>query len=763
MPIIHKFVPGNNGTSNLRVEYEPYNEYNRLKSPVPPPPGKGLVGKILKAGKKLLLKAGKGVKAVGKFLGAASVGAIAKLGLATAAFWALMQEPVADGTLPEHLRDPGEQQVVDERQPDWYGGQNAGTIYRLKYGINPQTVNGVVQWQIYYSGQPAQVTSPIGEVGIYQQFSNAYLGEYEWKGEAQRIYVVVVDASGTGKFWVSQHSWGLKIFGFEPTDGSTEDNSPIQTKSEPTTNHKNIPPPEKLTAVVDGVEYGFDKSVRFVRDGAPVTIKQRNFSPSSSVPKSKTSTPTVKSPSSTPEAIPTPEPEPEKTIEEQEQKQQESKARRENYEYINLDKDVIEVFVRRKGNGGFEIVRRKKLSQEQLRDIQQRQQPTEEDKGWYKIKNNPFLESVDPRIQQQVDALPDLETEDGTVTERKISKSVPGVATKIPSLVPEIEPNKDKRITTAPPEPDKPEDPTTETEDGMTPFIPPPPVQNKPPECKGCSKKILDKLDGLSLGAQGLDLALVREIHATVHSGTHGLAKIQNYAETAWKATRADKIMNAVNNVLIVHNAMMLSNNILGTTSEVLNLGLETLGVRDEEDKPIDLGATVRNIVTNLLKKSFGQEKYAKLTAKIASFNRIYQSGANIAYNIRNMFDAGQDIAETTAEHVSFIGNALRRDGVVRENSYRLMPTDFQSSSRLLYRLERANDALDLIEDVSQNARDIKEEINEMRDNHETFVEELEKITEDQSDSESSAKVSVVAFPQPSEKDEQRGVEDGEE
>ena len=250
-------------------------------------------------------------------------------------------------------------------------------------------------------------------------------------------------------------------------------------------------------------------------------------------------------------------------------------------------------------------------------------------------------------------------------------------------------------------------------------------------------------------------------LQAIVTNTSYGLQRIQGFAQIAWKATRADKIVNALNTLLIVHNAMMLSNNIASTISEALNLGLEALGIRDEEDKIIDIGGAVRGKLTSILQSWFGEEKYRQLTLRLASANRIYQSGANIVYGLRNVFDAGQYLVENISENVAFIGNALRRDGVVRENSYRLMPTDVNSTSRLLYRLEAANDVVDVIEEIASDAKDITEEIGELRENQKQFEKEFKEVFDDRTTEETDTKNYATSTPEPSEEDELRGVKDG--
>ena len=326
------------------------------------------------------------------------------------------------------------------------------------------------------------------------------------------------------------------------------------------------------------------------------------------------------------------------------------------------------------------------------------------------------------------------------------SDAVRGRAIKLRGKIGEIEKENGEEITTVLTLPFLPIPGRVENHGITTKFKRKPSSAPTPTKINPC-KKGCGGGGGISAGAglsntatsEILDSALLLRIDRNttktkevITDATFGLAKIQNFAETAWKATKADKIVNALNTMLIIHNGFMLSNNMLDTVSEVAEVGLEILGIRDEEDKPINIGGAIGSKIKSLLERTLGKANYQELTKNLASKMRIYQSGANMLYNNRSIFDSAQDIAETTGENVAFIGNALRRDGVVRENSYRLMPTDLEPSSRLLYKLERANDALDTIEEVISDARDIKEEFSEMKENAETFNKEVKKATDKQ-------------------------------
>jgi septation ring formation regulator EzrA len=118
--------------------------------------------------------------------------------------------------------------------------------------------------------------------------------------------------------------------------------------------------------------------------------------------------------------------------------------------------------------------------------------------------------------------------------------------------------------------------------------------------------------------------------------------------------------------------------------------------------------------------------------------------------------DSTYDIAETTGENVSQIGNALKKAGAVRENAYKLMPTDFRSTSRVQRRLEKLGNAADTIEQISSDALDVTQEVKEMKSNQKEFNDELEKAITEQSKVDDSKKKDAISNPEHKPEDEIR-------
>ncbi|NJL52276.1 MAG: hypothetical protein HC930_08735 [Hydrococcus sp. SU_1_0] len=240
-------------------------------------------------------------------------------------------------------------------------------------------------------------------------------------------------------------------------------------------------------------------------------------------------------------------------------------------------------------------------------------------------------------------------------------------------------------------------------------------------------------LNGADLVQGGAMAKAVDRIDKTVHHNTWGLEKMQDFADTAWQATRADKVLQAVNTTLLIHNGMMLSNNLLQTMGEATSMALQAMGINDHANQPIDVNTLVKGKIDAVLSNVLGAENYKALTARIAKANRIYQSGINILDATRNMFDATHSIAEVTVRHTGEIGNALRDAGVVYENAYEEMVERVNPASKRLMGLQKFRDGIEVTEEafdsvaqVSGSVLEIQQNVTEIKTEKTALVKEMD-------------------------------------
>ena len=234
---------------------------------------------------------------------------------------------------------------------------------------------------------------------------------------------------------------------------------------------------------------------------------------------------------------------------------------------------------------------------------------------------------------------------------------------------------------------------------------------------KGLKDALAGNMDRINATLNTTILGFVQNTNSVVNSTTHGLAKIQSFAETAWRVTKADKIMQGVSLAMTIHNGMMLSNNLLSTVSEALNMTLNALNIRDETDSPIDLGAAVGSKIKDLVESMIGTEGYAELTARIAKANRIYQSSINVLDTTYSLFDSARNVAELTAENTGKIGNALRESGAVYEDAYEEFLEKVNPQNVSMRKLDKFREVLDDAEDVFSTINQVSSEVVEFKEN----------------------------------------------
>lgn len=255
---------------------------------------------------------------------------------------------------------------------------------------------------------------------------------------------------------------------------------------------------------------------------------------------------------------------------------------------------------------------------------------------------------------------------------------------------------------------------------------------------KGLGDKLGNQADKINAGlglanlkANQSILGIVKNTNEAVRDAKYGLEAVHKFAETAWKATHADKIMNAATLVLAIHNGMMLSNNLLSTVSEATNVTLEALGIRDSTDTPIDIGKAVKDRIKAVLKNVLGAEQLETLTTRIAKANRIYQASINLLDTTKGLFDNAQTIAEIGIEHTGQIGNALREAGAVYEDAYGEMLDKVNPQNAALRRLGQFREKVGDVEEVFSSVSQISGEIVETKDNFEQLKAEKTELLEE--------------------------------
>jgi hypothetical protein len=216
---------------------------------------------------------------------------------------------------------------------------------------------------------------------------------------------------------------------------------------------------------------------------------------------------------------------------------------------------------------------------------------------------------------------------------------------------------------------------------------------------------------------------------------TESFGAFNTFVRTAFQFTRLDKVLNALNTLLLIHNASMLSRNLAETFGEVASTALNLFGVKDEEGNGIDVGEVLGDSITNTVKNVLGEQLYGQITRTWAKASSIWSSAANIAWTIRSINDSSQEVMEWIGENTGKIGNALKKARVVGEDAYNWLPEKITTEGVIRRKYRRMADNLDNIEEAADSLQsvlsevtDITEEVNELREEKDKFKDNLEDL-----------------------------------
>ena len=119
----------------------------------------------------------------------------------------------------------------------------------------------------------------------------------------------------------------------------------------------------------------------------------------------------------------------------------------------------------------------------------------------------------------------------------------------------------------------------------------------------------------------------------------------------------------------------------------------------------------VGDTISSLIERAVGKDVIEGTRERWFKLMRVYQSGANILFSMRSIFDSTQEIAEFTAENTGRIGNALKKSGVVFENSYKWMPERVRAQDSVRRKWQRVIDGIDSVDDAASSLQNVTGEV----------------------------------------------------
>ncbi len=207
-----------------------------------------------------------------------------------------------------------------------------------------------------------------------------------------------------------------------------------------------------------------------------------------------------------------------------------------------------------------------------------------------------------------------------------------------------------------------------------------------------------------------------------------GINGIGGFLTRTAEAAKIDKVLGAMNTVLLLHNAAMLSRNLGSTLGDLTSSALTTIGIKDSEGSPIDVNSILGKQANSFMESLVGAEVWAGTKTSWHKASAIISSATNIMYTVRSMFDSTREILEWTAENTGKIGNALKRFRVVGENAYKWLPERVTVQNRFTRQIDRIREGTDSLDDAASSLSGVLGEVQSIQQEYADLQEQKQKF-----------------------------------
>lgn len=234
------------------------------------------------------------------------------------------------------------------------------------------------------------------------------------------------------------------------------------------------------------------------------------------------------------------------------------------------------------------------------------------------------------------------------------------------------------------------------------------------------------KLDRLNTLLQGADLGLLKVMDNKL--GPQVTGGISGFLAKFAKSIHLDKAINALTLITSLHNAAMLSRNLGQTLGDVTSQALTLIGIKDENDSPIDVNEIIGKQVNSFFENILGADTWRGIKTSWNKANAIISSATQILSSVRSLWDSGKEILEWTAENTGKIGNALKRFRVVGENAYGHMPEQVTAQNAWSLRINRFREGTDSLDDAASSLEGVLGEVQGIQEEYKDLKEQKERF-----------------------------------
>ncbi|MEH2331570.1 hypothetical protein [Nostoc sp.] len=181
-------------------------------------------------------------------------------------------------------------------------------------------------------------------------------------------------------------------------------------------------------------------------------------------------------------------------------------------------------------------------------------------------------------------------------------------------------------------------------------------------------KQILDLVNKFSNAAQ---LALLNIINNKL--GKQVTGGLSQFIETIAKNTYVEKALAVLTFAATIHNAFMLSNNLVQTLGTIIDQVLAFILPKGFDGTPLTIENALGKLAHEIIADTVGEANYKQISEDWAKANRIYQASVNVFNQVGNAVGLVTAGMEVIGGNVAKIGNALKVWGAIGEKAYSWM------------------------------------------------------------------------------------------
>lgn len=206
----------------------------------------------------------------------------------------------------------------------------------------------------------------------------------------------------------------------------------------------------------------------------------------------------------------------------------------------------------------------------------------------------------------------------------------------------------------------------------------------------------------------------------------------------AFSFLNQSRFMEVVTLIGVMHNALMLSNNVESTLFSIIDNLINTgIMIVNPDGQLAQSQSWVGKKVDEYFGVVLGAKTWESIKTEWKELNSIYSTGANLLGNVQSIIGDTQNIQNITNGWVAQLGNALQNEGLIGEDNWQQKPEDpkFKSSKlakiqQMAEGIQEIDTALQSINAVTQSLLNVVQQGNEIKKNLSELDTEKNKAIE---------------------------------